>query len=312
MRTSATARPPESSVPGLLALIEGVHPSGRYRARELASRLRPPRRGHDRRRPPAGGRGGARAFDLVPAPAALEAREPPEIRGRGRDDVRLMVASRSEGHIEHARFAELPDHLRAGDLLVVNVSSTLPAAITAVRADGSEVRLHVSTPATRTRLALAYRRAAKRGWIAPGTGRDRAAVDACGRRWKPGAGRTVRREHAAVAHRATTASAVLMSTCGEAASRSRTVISVATGRWPATRTCTQAFPEAPRWPQRRAALHRRADHPARLPAACRSRRSCCTAACPHWSAMSRRSPSSTRYRTRPPGWSRRHGLGTVV
>ncbi len=78
-------------------------------------------------------------------PAALEAREPPEIRGRGRDDVRLMVASRSEGHIEHARFAELPDHLRAGDLLVVNVSSTLPAATTAVRADGSEVRLHVST-----------------------------------------------------------------------------------------------------------------------------------------------------------------------
>ena len=28
--------PPEDSVPGLLALIEGVAPSGRYRASELA------------------------------------------------------------------------------------------------------------------------------------------------------------------------------------------------------------------------------------------------------------------------------------
>jgi hypothetical protein len=28
--------PPEESVPGLLALIEGERPSGRYRARELA------------------------------------------------------------------------------------------------------------------------------------------------------------------------------------------------------------------------------------------------------------------------------------
>jgi hypothetical protein len=28
--------PPEDSVPGLLALINGSHPSGRYRAREVA------------------------------------------------------------------------------------------------------------------------------------------------------------------------------------------------------------------------------------------------------------------------------------
>ena len=31
--------PPEESVPGLLALIEGDAPSGRYRARELAGAL---------------------------------------------------------------------------------------------------------------------------------------------------------------------------------------------------------------------------------------------------------------------------------
>ena len=36
VRTSPTCRPPEESVPGLLALIEGSLPSGRYRARELA------------------------------------------------------------------------------------------------------------------------------------------------------------------------------------------------------------------------------------------------------------------------------------
>jgi hypothetical protein len=27
--------PPESSVPGLLELLEGTHPSGRYKAREI-------------------------------------------------------------------------------------------------------------------------------------------------------------------------------------------------------------------------------------------------------------------------------------
>src|SRR5690348_990700 len=84
----------------------------------------------------------ALAFEL---PSALEARETPERRGLRRDEVRLMVASRSTGELTHARFHDLPDHLRPGDLLVVNVSATLPAAIRARRGDGSACRVHVAT-----------------------------------------------------------------------------------------------------------------------------------------------------------------------
>jgi S-adenosylmethionine:tRNA ribosyltransferase-isomerase len=86
----------------------------------------------------------APAFDL---PEALEAAEPPEARGLARDDVRLMVARRSDGRIAHATFRDLPQLLAPGDLLVVNVSATLPAAVPARRADGSAARVHFSTRA---------------------------------------------------------------------------------------------------------------------------------------------------------------------
>jgi S-adenosylmethionine:tRNA ribosyltransferase-isomerase len=86
----------------------------------------------------------ALAFEL---PAALEAREPPEGRGLPRDGVRLMVAEHATGSITHARFTALTELLAAGDLLVLNVSATLPAAIAATRQDGSEVRVHMSTRA---------------------------------------------------------------------------------------------------------------------------------------------------------------------
>jgi S-adenosylmethionine:tRNA ribosyltransferase-isomerase len=78
-------------------------------------------------------------------PAELEAREPPEARGLARDQVRLLVSSAGGQRIDHARFADLPDVLRAGDLLVANDSATLPAALTARCRDGGEVRLHMST-----------------------------------------------------------------------------------------------------------------------------------------------------------------------
>ena len=85
----------------------------------------------------------ALAFTIPPA---LEAAQPPEARGLARDAVRLMVAHDGEPLV-HTRFAELPRHLRAGDLLVVNESATLPAALDARRADGTAVELHLSTPA---------------------------------------------------------------------------------------------------------------------------------------------------------------------
>ena len=78
-------------------------------------------------------------------PPDLEAHEPPEARGLARDQVRLMVSYRRADAIVHARFADLPDLLRAGDLVVVNTSATLPAALWARRADGRSVAVHLST-----------------------------------------------------------------------------------------------------------------------------------------------------------------------
>jgi S-adenosylmethionine:tRNA ribosyltransferase-isomerase len=86
----------------------------------------------------------APAFEL---PEALQATEPPEASGSARDAVRLMVADAATGHITHAAFTELPDFLAPGDLVVVNVSATLPAAVAVTRADGSAVRVHVATRA---------------------------------------------------------------------------------------------------------------------------------------------------------------------
>jgi S-adenosylmethionine:tRNA ribosyltransferase-isomerase len=81
---------------------------------------------------------------MEPAEPAA-AREPPEVRGTGRDDVRLLVARRASGRIEHARFAELPELLDPGDLLVINTSGTLPAAIPVTGPDAG-LRLHLSSP----------------------------------------------------------------------------------------------------------------------------------------------------------------------
>jgi S-adenosylmethionine:tRNA ribosyltransferase-isomerase len=80
-------------------------------------------------------------------PEVAPATEPPEERGSGRDDIRLLVATRHDGAIAHVRFGELPEQLRSGDLLVVNNSATLPAALPATRADGTNLKLHLSTPA---------------------------------------------------------------------------------------------------------------------------------------------------------------------
>lgn len=78
-------------------------------------------------------------------PPEREAHEPPEARGLTRDEVRLMVTDRRSGEIVHARARDLPAFLRSGDLLVLNVSATLPAAVTAQRTGGRTIALHLST-----------------------------------------------------------------------------------------------------------------------------------------------------------------------
>lgn len=82
------------------------------------------------------------AFDL---PDELVAHEPPEARGLSRDGVRLLVSRISDDVLEHARFRQLPDYLERGDLLVVNASATINAALPA-RHRGEAVLLHLSTP----------------------------------------------------------------------------------------------------------------------------------------------------------------------
>ena len=60
-------------------------------------------------------------------------------------ETALLVARRSDGTLKDACFDDLGLFLNPGDLLVVNTSATLPAALPAVL-DGRSVELHLSTP----------------------------------------------------------------------------------------------------------------------------------------------------------------------
>jgi S-adenosylmethionine:tRNA ribosyltransferase-isomerase len=81
-------------------------------------------------------------FELPPH---LEASEPPEARGLSRDDVRLMVSYPADDRVAHSTFRNIGNFLRAGDVLVINTSGTLNAALNATRKDGTALELHLST-----------------------------------------------------------------------------------------------------------------------------------------------------------------------
>ena len=92
-----------------------------------------------------------RTLDFVP-PEDLEATEPPPVR----DGVRLLVAS-VDG-LTHARFSQLGEFLAPGDLVVVNTSATLAAAV-----DGQRARVPVGALLRGTRRRrLGDRGAARR------------------------------------------------------------------------------------------------------------------------------------------------------
>jgi S-adenosylmethionine:tRNA ribosyltransferase-isomerase len=78
-----------------------------------------------------------------------------------RDDVALLVSRKGDGALISACFDELADFLDAGDLLVVNTSATLPAAIPG-RLDGRAMELHLSTPAGEEALWVVEPRTADR------------------------------------------------------------------------------------------------------------------------------------------------------
>ncbi|MEU3617669.1 S-adenosylmethionine:tRNA ribosyltransferase-isomerase [Streptomyces sp. NPDC006872] len=89
-------------------------------------------------------------------PQELSARVPAEQRGpgRGRDDVRLLVSRGTD--VAHHAFRELPCLLRAGDLLVVNTSGTLAAAVDG-RIGHARVVVHFSTRGDDGRWAVELR-----------------------------------------------------------------------------------------------------------------------------------------------------------
>lgn len=95
-------------------------------------------------RPPADVEAAWETLDFE-LPRELEASEPPEARGLARDEVRLMVSYRTDDRVTHARFGDLPRFLSPGDLLVINTSGTMNAALEARRPDGMLLELHLST-----------------------------------------------------------------------------------------------------------------------------------------------------------------------
>lgn len=70
---------------------------------------------------------------------------PPERRGVARDEVKMLVTDRASAANRHVRFLDLPSVLRPGDLLVVNDSATIAAALGAQRRNGERLQLHVAT-----------------------------------------------------------------------------------------------------------------------------------------------------------------------
>ncbi len=90
---------------------------------------------------------GMRVLDTLDftLPPELEASEPPEARGLARDDVRLMISYRADDRLVHTRFHDLPDFLQAGDVVVINTSGTLNAALNVTAEDGTPFELHLST-----------------------------------------------------------------------------------------------------------------------------------------------------------------------
>lgn len=78
------------------------------------------------------------------AVAVREATEPAEARGITRDAVRMMVAYRHDRRLVHAHAHDLPKFLDEGDLVVVNTSATLAAALDALGEDGTPLVVHLS------------------------------------------------------------------------------------------------------------------------------------------------------------------------
>lgn len=77
-------------------------------------------------------------------PLQLACPKPTEERNMKRDEVRLLVTTGS-GQIDHTTFNQLTSFLQRGDVLVVNTSATIAAALPVSLPGGQQGRLHLST-----------------------------------------------------------------------------------------------------------------------------------------------------------------------
>ncbi|WP_367392543.1 S-adenosylmethionine:tRNA ribosyltransferase-isomerase [Lewinella sp. LCG006] len=78
-------------------------------------------------------------------PQQLACPLPTEERGIARDEMRLLVSNHDGDDIQHRQFKNLTDYLEKGDVLVVNNSATLAAALPIHLESGQAARLHLST-----------------------------------------------------------------------------------------------------------------------------------------------------------------------
>ncbi len=81
-------------------------------------------------------------FDYQLPPELIAQQPAPE-----RDASRLLVLIRGLGRIDHRSFSDLPDYLRAGDLLIVNDTKVVPARVFGTFEDGKSVEVLLVQPA---------------------------------------------------------------------------------------------------------------------------------------------------------------------
>ncbi|MEX2425205.1 MAG: S-adenosylmethionine:tRNA ribosyltransferase-isomerase, partial [Thermomicrobiaceae bacterium] len=68
---------------------------------------------------------------------------PPELIAQSpldkRSSSRMLVLQRETGEITHSMFADIPEWLRSGDLLVLNDTRVFPARLYAIRGTGGKI-----------------------------------------------------------------------------------------------------------------------------------------------------------------------------
>jgi len=78
-------------------------------------------------------------------PKILECSSPTEVRNLKRDEVKLMVSERHNDKITHTQFSNIDHFLTKNNVLVVNTSGTINAALKTTLPNNEDGRIHLST-----------------------------------------------------------------------------------------------------------------------------------------------------------------------